>query len=299
MRGRCKDNPLVYKNALHRLWLRCEPFLFPIVPRSPERFVHFLFWHSLLLTASTPLARIVRGQWMGVFTIESILFLFGLATRPGTRYPDTYLIYPQYAALDRGFSQHAFFGLLWLSMAFVQMAILARRHERAHKVFGYVIQVAFIGHLASAVSLLLTNTEQHPWVTKLVLLSPVTLSATFMLLGIGSIRRGEVSRHVDRMFRCFVYSIEGAGTIRTVGYMLWLAHAGPTFCQSEHGATSNHCVSSYVLRLFLARLLSLYWLGCYARMRANPDFTRSLLREVSLTAVACSGCYCYVLLFLK
>ena len=36
-----------------------------IVPKTADGFVTYLFWHSMLLTASTPLYRVFRGRWMG------------------------------------------------------------------------------------------------------------------------------------------------------------------------------------------------------------------------------------------
>ncbi len=281
-------------DAFYAIWLKLEPILFPVVPKSPSGFVSFLFWHSILLTASTPLARIFRGQWMGIFTVESILSVFGLETRSGVYpYPDTYLIYPQNRTLDVGFSFHAFFGLLWLLMVFVQMVPLATKFQRGHKIFGYLIQFSFVGHLAAAVSLLLIDTQHHHWLPKFMLMSPVLSSITYMFLGIQSIRRGDVSKHIDQMFRCFIYSIEGAGTIRTVEFFLWLAGQGPTFCQSTHGATATHCVTPYVLRLLCTRFLSLYWIGCYARMRGNSVFTKSFLLELVSTIVCSIAAYSY------
>ena len=125
---------------------------------------------------------------------------------------------------------------------------------------------------------------------------PVLRSGTYMVLGIQSIRRGDLSQHIDRMFRCFIYSIEGAGTIRTVGYLLWLAGLGPTFCQSANGATATHCVAPYVLQLVCIRLLSMYWIGCYARMRACPDFTKSFLVELVTTGFSLICAYSYAAL---
>ena len=36
-----------------------------IVPKTVDGFVTYLFWHSILLIATTPLHRVMRGHWMG------------------------------------------------------------------------------------------------------------------------------------------------------------------------------------------------------------------------------------------
>ncbi len=287
------------ENSLHLPRIPWERILFPVVPKSPASFVNFLFWHSLIMTASMPLARLVHGRWIGVHTIEWIRSLLGLSTAAASAYPGAYLVYPQNQALDRGFSYHAFFGLLWLLLASLQMAVLATKHKQSHKVFGYIIQLSFLGHLGAAMSLLFVDTQQHHWLVKFMLMSPVLYSSTYMARGIASIRRGDVAEHIDHMVRCFVYSIEGAGTIRTVSHLFWLGGIGPTFYQDQHGATATHCVDEYLLRLIFTRLLSLYWLGCYARMRGNEKLTKSLLRELVITCVGSALAYGYALKFVQ
>ena len=49
-----------------------QKIIFPVVPKNVESFVTNLFWHSLFLTASTPLARIVQGRWMGVASLKTL-----------------------------------------------------------------------------------------------------------------------------------------------------------------------------------------------------------------------------------
>jgi len=287
---------MLFHNFLYKKWIKFEPYLFPLIPKTPSTFVAFLFWHSLLLTASTPLARIIRGQWMGIFTIESFLSIFGLESVKA-EYPDAYLIYPQEVVLDTGFSYHAFFGLLWLLMAFIQMVPLAMKNKRIHRIFGYIIQFSFLAHLIAAVSLLLINTQQHHWLPICMLMSPVVRSGRYMILGIKSARRGDIEQHIDQMFRCFIYSIEGAGTIRTVGYLLWLGGLGPTYCQTENCATATNCVEPYVLQLVCIRLLTLYWIGCYARMRGNSEFTKAFLFELVTTGFILTAAYSYAAFF--
>ena len=110
-----------------------------------------------------------------------------------------------------------------------------------------------------------------------------------MIMGIHKARTGCLDQHGDYMFRCFIYSIEGAGTIRTVAYLLWLFGLGPTFCQSANGAIATLCVAPYVLRLICIRLLSLYWIFCYAKMKNNPSFTKGCILELT-TTVFFSAC---------
>merc|ERR1711948_188447 len=65
---------------------------------------------------------------------------------------------------------------------------------------------------------------------------------------------------------------------------MWLGGYGPTFCQAQHGAMSTACFWPYVSRLLWIRVLTVYWLGHYARLRRDPGFTRMYMTEVKLTA---------------
>jgi hypothetical protein len=47
------------------------------------------------------------------------------------------------------------------------------------------------------------------------------------------------------------------------------------------------------------RLLSLYWLGCYARMRGNAELTKSLVRELITSCVIWAFVYGYALKFVQ
>jgi len=282
---------LFVPDSLRKKLLRWDTYVFPIIPKTSSGFVHFLFWHSLILTASTPIARMISGKWMGIFTFESFLSLFGWETK-GAVQPGVYLVYNQEASLDTGFSYHAFFGLLWLLVAFIQMGPLTK-NIKLHRTFGYVIQFAFWGHLIASVSLLILDTQQHHWLPIFLLMSPVIRGSFCMIMGVHKARTGCLEQHGDYMFRCFIYSIEGAGTIRTVAYLLWLVGLGPTFCQSANGATATLCVAPYVLRLICIRLLSLYWIFCYAKMKNKPSFTKGCILELTTTIIFSTCAYVY------
>merc|ERR1712190_673015 len=108
---------------------------------------------------------------------------------------------------------------------------------------------------------------QHRVFTKVMLASVVTISSTYFVQAIKFARAKKHQLHTDCMVRCFLYSIEGAGTIRTVGWFMWLGGYGPTMCQAEHAATATQCFWPYVSRLLCIRVLTVYWLGIYARLR--------------------------------
>ena len=68
--------------------------IFPIVPKNVESFVTFLFYHFLFMIASTPLARIVCGRWMGVASLQTLVNQFPfLPNTNATIFGDTEFVY--------------------------------------------------------------------------------------------------------------------------------------------------------------------------------------------------------------
>jgi len=272
-----------------------ERLIYPVIPKSTQSMVFFLFILSVILTASTPIFRIIEGHWSAHYFVNNILSWIGLTEEPATHA----FIYQQTETVDKGFSFHALFGCLWLLVSSIQIFLLkSRKGKQAHKIFGYMIQVSFLAHMTAALSLLFMDTQNHHWTMKLLLLSSALNATFFMVKGILDVKKGDIQSHKDNMFKCFVYSIEGAGTIRLAGYLLSTLSLDPTACQAMNdGMTGTECISGYALRLIGTRLLSLYWIGCYMRIKAQPLQLKKHSKEVKSSFMAMSLVYIYVTYF--
>merc|ERR1719237_1133139 len=101
-----------------------------------------------------------------------------------------------------------------------------------------------------------------------------------MTLSIKAARQRDIPAHTEYAMRCFLYSIEGAGTIRQVAtiqeYTFWLIRQwnvelvdwpmiylllGPLSCQQPYlGITRMHCAAVYFFRLAFVRVTTLIYL---------------------------------------
>lgn len=240
---------------------------FPVVPKNETSFVQFLFWHSIVLTSTTPLSRFFKNSWDGKLIIPTILNYFGipqvLMGRPAI---DTYLAYDPSPKTDRAFGPHAFFGLLWIVTAYLHICCRHRFQTKASKrMTGIFAVFAFIGHqVCSALCLVINPMNQHvvPWT---MLMTNCSVSTGYFLLGMYALEQKNMEAHKDAMTRCFLYSIEGAGTIRTVGFIMALFGTGPTFCQQMYGGCAARCVLQYIHRLIWIRALTIYYTGIYTK----------------------------------
>jgi len=264
--------------------------LFPVIPKSAESFVAFLFWHSMFLTSTTPLSRMISKSWDGKLIIPTILNAVGipqlLLGRPAI---DTYLAYAPSPKTDRAFGPHAFFGLIWLIAAYMHICHRRRFQSKTGKrALGMFTVLAFLGHqICSFRCLIINPMNQHvlPW---MMLLTNVTVATGYFILGMYALVKKDIKAHKAAMMRCFLYSIEGAGTIRTVGAIMHLFGLGPTFCQQLVGGCAAQCVFSYVHRLIWIRLLTVYYNGIYAKIRGDEkswaSFKNNTIFVVALSA---------------
>lgn len=268
-----------------------EWLVYPIVPKDKESFVTFLFWHSMLLTVSTPLARIFRGRWMGVSSLAWLLTKMGLLDRADIPFGDSPFLYKTTASIDRAFMLHAVCGLLWIMVAYAQM-VLVRRYKIAwHKKYGYGVLLVFFMHMGACLNSLFTDEAKHHPVSKALLLSSAFSATTHMLRGIRDVIRKDVEGHEIHSMIAFLYSIEGAGTIRTIQHLqlffkfvLPPVFHGPSDCQSLFNGEAAQCVAVYCVRLLLVRVMTHYWIGMYARCtKTRRSFVVSTLFESILT----------------
>jgi len=181
---------------------------------------------------------------------------------------DVYLAYPKSASIDRAFIPHAICGMLWLITAYLhicQSKNLQKYIKR--KALSYGASIAFLFHIFFAIRCLWLNPMDHHPLCQVLLLSGAVSATQCFIVGVKEAKNGNLKGHESAMTNCFLYSIEGAGTIRTVGYILALMEKGPTFCQQENNGLASSCVWSYILRLIGIRMLTIYYQGVVANMK--------------------------------
>jgi len=268
-----------------------ERLVYPLVPKDKESFITFLFWHSMALTMSTPLARLWRGRWMGVSSVGWLLNKIGIVVRDDIPFGDSPFVYKTTASLDRTLALHAGCGLLWIIVAFAQMVLVRRYKLVWHRKYGYGVLLVFFMHMAACLNSLFADEAKHHPLSKAFLMSAAFSSIIHMLRSIRDVARKDVAGHEIHSVVAFLYSIEGAGTIRTVSHLQWPlkfilppVFGGPSDCQAIYNGQAAQCVASYCIRMVFTRVLTYYWIGMYARCsKTRRSFVVSTLFESILT----------------
>lgn len=208
---------------------------------------------------------------MGVSSLAWLLNRLGFPRRD-IPFGDSLFLYGNTAGIDRSFGLHAVCGLLWILVAFAQMVLVRRYKVVWHRKYGYATIFVFFMHMAACLNVLLADEAKHHPLSKTLLMSSAFLSTIHMLRGTRGAISGDVAGHEANSVVAFLYSIEGAGTIRTVQHVQLLfkpvlpsVFCGPGDCQALHNGEAGKCVVSYCVRLILVRVMTYYWIGMYAR----------------------------------
>ena len=214
-----------------------------------------------------------------------------------TVYEDAQFLYPDEKSspgIDNAFGLHAFFAVLWLLTGFLQMGPILRFSLIIHRKFGYVSVAVFISHMLASINNLIFNEAEHHWLNRAGLGSLTIVSTAYMILSIKAVKQGDIPAHTDYAIRSFLYSIEGAGTIRQVAYLQWLASpyvpsllAGPGPCQLLHLGKATHCGPAYFIRGIFTRLLTLYYICVYELSKKKFNIKKVLYNE-NVMAVSCT-----------
>ena len=260
--------------------------------QKTEDFIDLLFWHSMVMTLPTPLARLTRGKWASVsilywgalifFWLVSWQIDIGVIKHSEERHFDESLVYRTDQSkenVDFAFGLHAFFGILWILVGWVQMFILPK-FKFWHRKFGIVAIISFILHMASSFYIVYVNYMKHTPIPRLLLYMFGLDSIVCFAISFLYARRDDYMGHRDAMFRSFVYSIEGAGTIRTIATFQEFLGFGPDACRVRGYGVGTSCLYSYTWRLLLTRYLSVVYLGIYTTHKNNSNFTRSFFMEL-------------------
>lgn len=191
--------------------------------------------------------------------------------------------------MDLVFGCHAFFALLWVLTAYVQMVVMRKPKWRAwHAAFGRLAALSFACHVVAALAIVAYDTPRNTRLNKAKLIE-VTLSSTVCFArSIWHATHGRQAAHRQWMVACFVLSIEGAGTIRSVTLLTETINSllsysaqqrleySTTACAyltqtTEWGAP---CAQQYFVRMLLVRVMSGFHLWCYARWERSSTVVK-------------------------
>jgi len=254
-----------------------------MTPKTTDDLIFCLFVHSLIMTMSTPIARILDGFWTQTDTVTEILRRFGINT--GFKKQG----YETSRFQDGNIMMHATCGITWLSLGTFQMTTL-RRYMNAHRTFGYIAALALVAHLGTACTLLFADTLRHSLMNKLALAMDLLVPIRYAWTGMDAVIRKptNIIKHIDCMVLCFIHSIEGAGTIRTIHLLqMVLGDWGPsTFIEKfKSPSTTAHGQWHYLLRMIAIRWLSNLYIAIYAYQNDNKSLQASFIEEVKQFAI--------------
>ena len=261
-----------------------------LIERSTETLVNHFFLQSMLLTLTTPLARLIRGRWTSgsllYWGMPLLQWIGWVETKGAEHAEEAHFPFYQFVykteetlpGIDFAFGLHAFTGLLWILTAWVQMYFL-KDSKAWHIMFGVFAILSFSLHMMASLYNLYFDIMQHRPLSRLMLFMICMDSIICMVTAMIRARRKDLPGHMDAMIRCFIYSIEGSGTIRWIAHLQAVLGLGPTSCQNLLNGVYTNCMYSYCWRLIITRYLSLYFLGLYTVNRNNKTVFRSFYLE--------------------
>jgi len=194
--------------------------------------------------------------------------------------------------IDLGFGLHAGCGMVWLVCAYIQIVHTRRMGRRAHKIFGYISMLAFLSHVGASCFTLYTDVVRHKTLPRMLLIGSSFSSVNYMVQAMCLTRKrpqGWVTKHKDLIFLCFIYSIQGAGTIRAIAQVQMWLHCGPVVCQAAHGGMATECMWAYTFRMFWISVYTMYIRAIYVKLSKDTDLTVDFLRDLRSSCVAWIG----------
>ena len=274
-------------------WDTFKSFLFPFIPSGPESYISMQFWHSILVTGTTPLHRYLTGKWAGIATMSWLLeactptWISSKVLSYGSSIPYE----TTGKQIDRAFGLHALFSLLWLVLAYIQIVHTKKIHNvTVHKYLGYVTTIAFLGHSFCALHNIYADIVHHTSLVKLMFISAIFSHFSQFVRAIAYvIKKSEYTnwytKHQDEMVLLFLSSMVGAGPIRIVSEIQYFMGIGCAICQIQHGGYANNCQLEYVNRMILVGLWCLYMRGVYVASRNSKTLTLSFIKKDAIPIV--------------
>ena len=282
-----KDDMLLHS------WDTLKGYVFPFIPSSPESYISMQFWHSILVTATTPLHRYLTGKWAGIATISWLIqvcaptWLSSKVLSYGSAIP--------YQAtgkqIDRAFGLHALFSILWLVLAYIQIVHTKKvKNVTIHKYLGYVTTFAFIGHSLCVLHNVYADVVHHTSIVKLMFIATILSHFSQFVRAIAYVvkkshHRDWYSKHQDEMVLLFLGSMVGAGPIRTVSEIQYFMGVGCAICQIQHGGYADNCQLEYMNRLVLVGLWCLYMKGVYVASRNSNKLTLTYIKRDAIPMI--------------
>merc|ERR1712079_542342 len=141
-----------------------------------------------------------------------------------------------------------------------------------HRRFGHFATLIFACHICASLNNIVFDEAKHVPISKILLMTPVVQGTVCMVHAIERVIHHDNDGHKDYAFLAFLFSIEGAGTIRTVAHVqsmfakfLYLPEhfGGPHICQAQFQGKATECVFGYCIPLVLTRVLTLYFISVY------------------------------------
>lgn len=246
-----------------------------------RRWLWWITLHSLLSTMVTPLARLELGKWVGT---SPIMYMNAVRSpiytekmhSPVRGFVTVVDMYPSDAekmGMDLFFGCHAFFAMLWLIVGYVQMVAETPRH----KAFAKLATLSFALHIVASLAILAHDAPRHVPLNKGKLLEVTVSSTVCFVRGVWHATRGRPREHRQWMVACFILSIEGAGTIRSVNLYMEAVNSMLSY-RLRRRLTMSPAACAYVART------TQWGLQC-----AAPNFVRSVLTR----ALSCAHLLCY------
>ena len=143
-------------------------------------------------------------------------------------------------------------------MAYIQICFMDhKKHPSLHKIFGYLTVLALILHSMGALLVLYEDVEEHTLFNKVLLFWSLFSTVSTVFQAIKEAINGNQTGHRVLMVKAFIYSLDGAGTIRTVANIQMVLRCGPIFCECDHGKVGGNCDWTYTWRLMWITVLRL------------------------------------------
>jgi len=161
------------------------------------------------------------------------------------------------------------------------------KSRKYHKYFGYISLLCYLGHCMAAINIWYVDVEQHSPLNRVLLFLGMFSTAYSVLEGMkgiliaklkgARIRSQDIMYHRYQMCQSYIYSLNGAGTIRTVAIIQTNLNVGVVLCQVKHLRVGGICDWTYTWRLALASTFSLVQRAMYIKCkksRFDAEFIR-------------------------
>lgn len=229
-----------------------ENILMPIIPSSTESLVTFLLFFSAGLVIPFGITRMRTGRWTGYLPFQALInwVMVAVGLQPMFGGNTQYLEYASdehnaHKGIDLAFGLHIVWGVLWIIFGGIQIVSFKKWSRRFHRRFGYFTTGIFLMHTLGAVHILYRDIVHHHPFVKALLFHDMVASMCYILGGIKKAIDGDVETHKDMLLRGYLHAIEGSGTIRFTGWVLWMIGQN---CSPELRVFINTaaCQSQYV-----------------------------------------------------